>query len=191
MTLFKRAMILVLITMAIGCGQHAERTLVATSGVSDEAHRLLPAKRSFRLLRKPRERLPRGLRLHLAHLLGSDHLLHAQPQLAQQERTHDGVAWVFSDKYDICLAQGAHGAVTCTPIARARREGVSSGAFSPPSPDVPRPHDFLMMGLAPNRVEQVVITIGKRRNTIKVQSNLFSASGDAPILIKRFVRRHN
>jgi len=146
------------------------------------------AMETFDLLQGPTEAFPRPLQLHVGHLLNRKGNSPFYPILVQRARTPDGVAWVFLEGSEVCLVQGQSGSVACSPQPRAEAEGVSLGAFTPPSKRIPRPHDFLLMGLAPDGIRKVVVTIGKRRQKIAVRDNLFSASGSQPILIKQLVR---
>jgi hypothetical protein len=68
---------------------------------------------------------------------------------------------------------------------------VSLGSFSPRSRENPRPHDFVAMGLAPDGVSKVVVSIGNKKQVLPVRNNLYSASGDLPVIIRRLVRHQH
>jgi hypothetical protein len=171
--------------LAIGCGQGQEPTQPTPTGNGG----LSTALATFSVLQSPAERLPRPLRLHLGRILG--HYLHSQfhPTSVQRVRSANGIMWTFVDGAAVCVAQGGRGSVACSQAGRAESEGVSLGVFTPPSERVPWPHDFLMVGLVPNQIDQVLVTIGRRQRTIAVHSNMFSASGGSPVLIKRLIRK--
>jgi len=186
----RNIVLLVLASAAIGCEQPTEVSTVKNLSArdTDTPHNPFGSEGSFLILRGPTERLPRLLRFHLARLLSSAHLLHAQPELVQRARTPFGPAWVFVEGDELCLAQGHGGAVACSQVKRAALEGVTLGTFIPPSRKVPKPHHFLLMGLMPDAVKRVAITSGRRRAVLSVQGNLVSASAGWPILIRRLIR---
>ena len=178
-----RIAMLMLAGLVAGCGdqreaseQQADATIVSHSSI----------KENFHLLEGDTEVLPPSLQLHLGKILNRGSQRRLKADLVQRARTDEGTAWVFLNGSEICLAQGGRGSVACSPVTRAK-EGVSLGAFSPPSEQIPRPHDFLLLGLAPDGVTKVVVVIGARRRTLAVRNNLFAASGDRPVLTKRFV----
>lgn len=179
-----RMIVFVAAVGAIGCGDQDQ----GSPHGAGEQPRVSPATTSsFALLRGPGTTLPKGMWFHLVQILhGGDHTKF-RPTYVQRAHTAGGVAWVFVDDRSVCLAEGHRGSVACTNARRARSEGVTLGTFTPPSARVPRPHDFSVIGLVPDRVQQVVVTVGKRRLTLAVRRNLFSVSRNSPILIDEFV----
>ena len=171
-----------LVAIVNGCGD-SDRPKPANT----QSNSYSTIKDSFHLLEGSTEVLPKSSRSHLARILNTGSDSQFKPTLFQRAITANGVAWVFLNGNKVCLLQGNRGAATCSPASHARVKGVLLGAFSPPSKRIPRPHDFLLMGLAPDGVARVAITIGTRRQTIPVRNNLFSASGDRPVLVKQFV----
>jgi hypothetical protein len=98
----------------------------------------------------------------------------------------DGL-WVLSSKRWLCIAQAE--AVSCAPTTVAIKEGVLLATFRPPTKRFPAPRDFLLQGLVPDDVQQVVVTIGKRRQLIlDVKNNVFSVERDQPVHLKRLLR---
>jgi hypothetical protein len=184
----KRIAILLLAGLAVGCGA-SPRGSEQRAGTRNAAYST--TMKAFHILQGTTEVMPRRLQLHLASIL--DRGSHSQLNAAhvQHARTTSGAAWVFVNGSDLCLASGRRGGVACSQMTRALEEGVSLGVFSPPSKPGQRPHDFLLMGLAPDGVTQVEVSIGKRQQKIAVQSNLFSASGDQPVMLKQFVRENS
>jgi hypothetical protein len=182
----KTAIALLLAVLASGCGEGTAGSRIQPPDQSEVGAHLI--KRTFALMRGPTESLPPPLHSHLEQLFHRGTRFQFEPSLVQRARTPDGVAWAFLGDDAVCLAQSGYGSVACTRVAQASIEGVSLGVFTPPSKHVPRPQDFLMLGLVPDQIQQAVVTIGKRRRTIPVRNNLFSASGESPILIKRVIR---
>jgi hypothetical protein len=92
----------------------------------------------------------------------------------------------------VCLAQGGRGSAACTSPEDAIENGVTLGAFSPPSATNPRLHDFLVIGLVPDSVALVHITIGRADRVVAVHRNMFSIASDTrPIIVHRFVHRQD
>jgi hypothetical protein len=111
-----------------------------------------------------------------------------EPTLVQRVVSDHGVVWAFADGKSVCLAEGGDGAVACSRLADVISKGLSMGAFAPPTSYHPWPHDFVLCGLAPDRIHHVVITVGKQERVISVQENMYSASADRPILVSQFTQ---
>jgi hypothetical protein len=189
MIVFRTSIALLIIGVIAGCGQNLPpgTTDPSNAKAAGQSHRAV--KEHFLLLRGPTETLPQSLRSHLGRLLRGRSNRELRPFLAHRAVADEEPIWVFMERRNLCLAQGGLGSVACSKVHRAELDGVSLGVFSPPSKDVPRPHDFLLLGLAPNDVRKVEITIGKRRQLIDVKKNLYFVAGDQPILVKRLIRK--
>jgi hypothetical protein len=188
MNTFRKSVALLLIGVAAGCGQQLDPSHTQPSQGRVAGDNYVAIKQHFLLLRGPAESLPQPLRLHLTRLLRGRSAHDIRPVLAQRAVAAGEPVWVFIESANVCLAQGGLGSVACSKAGRAKLEGVSLGVFSPPSKRIRRPHNFLLLGLAPDGITRVGITVGKRRRTISVRNNVFAASGDRPILIKQFER---
>ncbi len=185
MSLVTRPLVLLLSALAVGCGEHrnmvgAEVDHLRSGSLSDQS--------AFRLLEGPADSLPDRVRSQLARNLHRGSPGRFEPTHIHHAHTHVGEIWVFFDDSSVCLAQGDRGAVACTDPGHAHLEGVTLGTFTPPSSRLPRPHNFLVVGLVPDRIRQVVLNIGNRRQTLTVRKNLFSVTSSRPILITRLVR---
>jgi hypothetical protein len=176
-----------LVALFVGCGQSEQgsRDQPADSPDREIARSL---KRNFSLFQGSTEIPAPSLISHLQSVLRRPGGFRPDPSLTQRASTAVGVAWVFANDGDVCLAQGHHGSAACAPVRQVRAEGLSLGVFSPPSKAVQRPHNFVSLGLVPDSVHEVDISIGKRRKRIAVQNNLYSASGDRPVFVRRFLR---
>jgi hypothetical protein len=128
------------------------------------------------------------MRLHLRHILYGRTGDRFNPFNVQRALTVEGVVWAFRDARSVCIAQGDRGSVACVNADRIAREGLALGTFTPPSKQVPRPHSFVIIGLVPDQIHQALVAVGKQREILPVQNNLFSASSDSPILLKRLER---
>jgi hypothetical protein len=154
---------------------------------SDSAAATRDLKRTFELLRGREETLPKPLQSHLSNILYRKRRLSAS--LVQRETIAGGAAWAFSDRGMLCIAQGGLGSAACTNTRDAIENGVTLGAFSPPSTSNPRPHSFIVIGLMPDSVEDVHITVGHSARLIAVHNTLFSVVSDKrPIIVRRLVR---
>lgn len=79
--------------------------------------------------------------------------------------------------------------MACDRERRAMREGVSLGVFDPPDEHRRGMHNFLVQGIVPNDVKQVLVLINNRRSLIlDVKDNVFSIAADRPIHVKRLLR---
>jgi hypothetical protein len=56
---------------------------------------------------------------------------------------------------------------------------------------MPKLHDFLLLALVPDGIQRVEITVGRQRQSVGVQDNVISASGDRPVFLKRFIRNNS
>jgi hypothetical protein len=187
MNSLKAVLALILATLIVGCDQSHNSSEPARLGT--EA-RVFDAKANFDLLNTPQEDLPEALQTHLARLLMRKQPDQFRPTLTQRSRTSHGTVWAFVNNSAICLAQGGFGSVACSNWNPGLNKGVILGTFTPPSGRIKRPHDFLVLGLVPNGVGRVLLTVGGRRHRVAVVShNVFTATGDAPILVARLIRQ--
>lgn len=181
----KRIVILLVAGLAVGCGASSQGS---DQRVGTQRTGYSATMKAFHLLQGSTEVMPPPLELHLATILDRGSHRQFTADHVQHVRTASGAAWVFVNGSDLCLAQIGRGGVACSQMTRAREEGVSLGVFSPPSNPSQKPHDFLLIGLAPDGVTRVVVSIGHQHQKIAVRNNLFSASAEQPVLIKQFVR---
>jgi hypothetical protein len=142
----------------------------------------------FRLLRSPSDGMPLIVRRHLSHILSGQLDGPLEPMAVHSAQTAHGTVWVFLADHALCLAHAGRGAVGCSAVSRVGSDGVSLGVFSPPSKQFPRPHDFLLISLVPDGIQQIGVTIGGRSRTVKVEHNLASVSSDQPIQAKSWAR---
>lgn len=172
-----------------GCGQ--PNSVQPISQVQPPTPLLIRVERHFRVFRGPSEKIPHALNMHLKQLLAAPSAERSHPRSAQRVDTPDGVAWIFLNGSSLCLAQGGHGALACSTVTHANREGVSLGVFAAPSREMPKLHDFLLLALVPDGIQRVEITVGRQRQSVGVQDNVISASGDRPVFLKRFIRNNS
>jgi hypothetical protein len=169
-----------------GCGQIGH-DLPGKSAAGNS----LVAKRSFHILRGATESLPLAIRSHLADQLAQPEASQFRPTLVQRAHTSEGTAWVFLERDSLCIAQGHLGGVACAQVARAVKDGVSLGVFAAPTKLQKHPHDFHLIGLAPDGITHIHVTIGPHRQLIAVRDNVFVASADRPIFIRELQTGHS
>lgn len=175
-----RQLIILIIGLAIG-GAHVNNS--RDNAADSNGPAVSAVRKSFRIFQATSEPLPIPVRAHLSRLL-QDPQHPFKPHLVQRSRTANGViVWAFVIREQVCLARGSHGGASCDAFDAAVSEGVSLGTFSPPSAEVPRPHQFSLTGLVPDRVFGVKIAIGHRIEVLRVHHNLYSITADRPIFI--------
>ena len=181
-------LIAALLTVLALSWQGSAGSVSRTAAASPKGPEALRA--TFGLLRSPEETLPKPLQAHLSKILFRKGRL--SPSLVQREAADGRDAWAFSTRGMVCLAQGGRGSAACTSPKDAIENGVTLGAFSPPSTTIPRLHDFLVIGLVPDSVALVHITIGRADHVVAVHNNMFSVASDTrPITVHRFVHRED
>lgn len=111
--------------------------------------------------------------------------LTSEPQLANTEYGH---LWIFTtSKHLLCIMQPRGGG--CAPVKMAAKRGVYLGVFRPPTKQRPVLHGFLVQGLVPDDVPQVIVTVGKQRTrVVPVRGNVFSVAAEQPVHVKRLLR---
>lgn len=110
------------------------------------------------------------------------------PRFRTRQLAHrPGSLWVFASDRSLCLAQPK--AASCAPMGEAIREGVFLGTFAPPNSNRPYPHDFVLQGVLPDNVRQVVVVLGRRRRlVVEVTNNVVSLRWQEPIRVARLRR---
>lgn len=175
---------LAILATVAGCGGDSQSQRGAHQSNSAEAKIL----KTFGLLRQQPSKLPAELRLHLATILHNRHRGQFAPTQIHNRVINGKGAWVFFDRQELCLAEAGRGSVVCSNPSKAEAKGLLLGTFTPPSKHWPSLHNFYVLGLAPDGVDQVVITAGRSSRRRDVHDNLFSAfSRSRPILVKRFI----
>jgi hypothetical protein len=185
--LFRRTVLALLLALVVGCGHQSSVAPHMSSEQHRQVGRQTGVEATFHIFQGPTEVLPPPLRMHLRQLLKKGGLHKFEPMRVQRAQTSDTVAWVFLNGKAMCLAQGNRGGLACSPRARVEAEGLSLGVFTPPSKQIPRAHDFLLMGLWPDQVRKVVVTLGTEQRTEPIRNNLFSDSAERPLLIARAI----
>lgn len=169
-------------------GQGSAESINRTTAASAKGPAALEA--TFALLRSPEETLPDSIQDHLSRILFWRGQLN--PSLVQRADAAGTDAWAFFTHGMLCIAQGGRGSAACTSPQAAVENGVTLGAFSPPSTTNPRLHEFLVLGLVPDSVALVHIAIGRADHVVAVHNNMFAAASDTrPIIVRRFVHRED
>lgn len=142
---------------------------------------------SFSILRTPPETIPSP---EEHRVLSAIQMFDPDATLLMTQLGHrdtDGSVWVILTERLMCLTHTR--GTACAPAPRAIKEGVVSGVFSPPSRHRSALHEFMVQGVVPNGVRQVLVTVDNRRHLlVDVKRNLFSVERDAPVHVKQLVR---
>jgi hypothetical protein len=147
-------------------------------------------RRAFRFARSPAESLPRAAERHLRITLGAPPGGFALAD-AQQINSPSGSIWVVHGQGDardaMCLLQGIQGYAGCTVVSDFARRGLSIGMAKPSEKDGDPPQDFRVLGVVPDWVEVVQVSIGSRAmRDVPVRGAVYTLRADAPIFLERF-----
>ncbi len=148
------------------------------------------AREHFALFRGHPEAMPDSLKEHLATILRAQGTLNLDPEFVQRGETQNGAAWVFLRNRRMCLVYPRRGSVACSDILDASRKGLSLGTFDSPSRALPRPHDFILIGITPDPVGGVIVGAGRTQWVVGAKTNLYSASSDQPLYIRRVLEKY-
>src|SRR5215217_208000 len=107
----------------------------------------------FKVLRTPSEDLPPPLGRHIVRLLRRSEK--TKPVNTQLVRTSRGSVWIFLNGQKMCIVQANFGSVSCLKKQLAGSQGVTLGTFKPPSKEVPRMHQFQVIGVMPDDVRYI------------------------------------
>lgn len=140
---------------------------------------------SFQIFRTPTETPPQAEAHRISGALDTYNA--SKVANIQRAATEQGPLWMFHTARFLCISHTR--GMACDREQRAVREGVSLGVFDPPDQHRSGMHNFLVQGIVPNDVKQVLVLINNRRKVIlDVKENVFSIAGDRPIHVKRLLR---
>jgi hypothetical protein len=78
--------------------------------------------------------------------------------------------------------------LACAPKRAAVRAGVFLATFQPPTRSDPKPRDFLVQGLLPNKVRKVIVLVGDHQHRVVVVThNVMSFEADQPVHVERLI----
>jgi hypothetical protein len=139
----------------------------------------------FKVFRTPSERVPPFLLRRIDRLLKrSEKVNLVNTQLVE---TRTGPVWIFLNGQKMCLVHASFGSA-CLKQRLARLHGITLGTFKAPTKEVPRMHQFLVLGIMPDDVKYVSATIGRERRKrhirVPVQNNVFSIAAERTVLVR-------
>jgi hypothetical protein len=105
-------------------------------------------------------------------------------------RTDAGGVWVFDDRGIVCIVESARRAMACRTVDEFRGHGLPLGAFDPPASPGGRPTDFVVLGIVPEWVENIHLTIGRTKQLLKVDGGAYGVHADVPIIVQRLCAPH-
>jgi hypothetical protein len=132
--------------------------------------------RSFLFMHSKSERLPRYLRLQLAHDLGSGV---RSPRLAQRVRTSSGAIWAISVQNLVCIIRSDTKALACAHLAFVVSHGIAIGSGMPHSAGV----RFEVVGIAPSTVGAVSVVAGPHQWIVPVHGSTYAARAKQPVVV--------
>jgi hypothetical protein len=140
--------------------------------------------RAFRFLRGRPESMPRELGSQVAQQLGirprTLNLAAAQFIWAEGQRL-----WLVGGGGGICLVQASGGAVACDLAARVAHRGLALGVFDAPSKANARPHNFQLLGIAPDWARFVRLSVAGVPRSTPVRHGVYLFRANAPISVKK------
>lgn len=141
--------------------------------------------RAFRFLRGRRESMPRELGSQVAQKLGirprALNLATAQFIWAKGQ----GLWLVGGGRGGICLVQASGGGVACDLVARVAHRGLALGVFDAPSKANARPHNFQLLGIAPDWARSVRLSVAGSPRSTPVRHDVYLFRANAPISVKK------
>lgn len=142
----------------------------------------------FRIFRTPPEHLPKAEAGRVRDAVETFEPA-ARLSMLQLVDTAHGHLWLLATRRFACFVH-ARGAA-CAPKHEAVRSGVLLGIFNPPDKGQKALQDFLLLGLIPNSVDEVLIAVDSQRDIrVAVKRNVFAAAAkDKPLHVKRLLRR--
>jgi hypothetical protein len=162
-----------------GCGE---------TGLGTSPSQIQRLQDSFSILRTPPETLRGSERARILRTIAfRPQAITGEQQLAG---TSHGRLWIFTtSRHLLCVVQERGGG--CAAIKLALKQGVYLGVFRPPTKRRPVLHDFLVQGVVPDGVRQVMVLVGAKRprtRVVPVKDNVFSAGAEQPVHVKRLLR---
>jgi hypothetical protein len=150
-------------------------------------------RRKFSFARSPAEHLPRAVARHLMRTLGAPPNSFAV-KAAQNIRSLSASLWIVYGRGRVqgvaCLLQGVRGYVGCTSLSDFARRGISIGMAKPSEKAGALPRDFRALGIAPDWVETVQLSVGSEGGQIvPVRGGVYTHHAEAPIFVERFCSR--
>lgn len=141
---------------------------------------------AYAVLHSSPEPVPARMAAHIEKTLGAPPGSF-QIEEAQYASTRGGSVWVLIGSRNImCLVQAGRGALICAPASIAVRRGLSIGLFAVPRRPGQRPHNYLLLGIAPDWVRNVQLRVANAAQSVAVRRNTYALRANAPILIERF-----
>lgn len=140
----------------------------------------------FNVMRSPARQLPTGLRAQVAAALGS---AAGEPQLHSARRIHTqvGDVWLVPGTHRTCLAKGDEDGITCATNDIVGRAGLALATGTAPIRADGIPHNFLIVGLAPDSFHRARLKIGSSIKWVPVRNGVYTLRAARPIVIDRLM----
>jgi hypothetical protein len=143
----------------------------------------------FAAFRGPSRAMPTNRREASAKTLGEPGPLGLDFAEARFGMSPVGVGlWLVPGRGVTCLFKGGIVAATCDTTSNAERKGLSLEVYKPGPPPERRPTHFLALGVVPDGVKQLRVTVGNRTSVIRVSRNTYSMRAEVPIKVAGLIR---
>jgi Flp pilus assembly protein CpaB len=137
----------------------------------------------------PAESMPEAMRQKIRDNLNGVAPLHLRFQQAQHVRTPIGVGlWIVEGAGVACIFREGLPASSCRTSFDARREGIWLETYSTSKAHPGVPTGFLALGVVPEGVRAVSVTINGSRALLPVEGGVWAKRARVPIKIQRLVR---
>jgi len=160
------------------------------SGHSDQEARSGPAfdpvsLKVVSVLSRPARALPIPLRQSLHADLGPT----TQTVIFSAARKVASHVWVVGGNGLVCMVVAPSGAAACSDSRRFVRRGLFLGTFKAKRHEGSLT-DFVMVGVAPDRVRYVEIEYDRHKRSLPINRNVVHFQAGSPILVRRLVTTH-
>lgn len=129
--------------------------------------------------------MPQALRSRAEEVLGEPRPLGLHfDQARRAEMPNGAVLWLVVGRGVACLFREVTATVACRTILQTYRQGIVLQVFKMSrSRGKARPSRFMVFGIAPDWVKRVTLKIGRRRHSVRVRNNAYTATSKRPIAV--------
>jgi hypothetical protein len=190
-----RAFLLMIVAVACICGglwylsRADHNSSSARRGLSGRdplpaTHSKTQGVEGLHLTQSPPVRLPAAVRNQIVSALGPRSAA-VRPFRTQHIATPQGDLWLVDGREQSCLIEGGKGGITCASNHLVRRYGLAVGIGDAPTQPGGKPHNFLLLGIAPDSIHRVLLKIGAGTQEVPVRHNVYTHRANVPIVISR------
>ncbi|MET0604538.1 MAG: hypothetical protein ABW167_21310 [Baekduia sp.] len=104
---------------------------------------------------------------------------------AHRIETSHGAVWLTHLRRATCMIRAHDGSLACDATPRVTRKGLLLGVYAVSRG---RPHDFILLGIAPDWARRARLRIDKRTREVAVHDNTYAMAAARPIQLDRLLR---